>query len=242
VDTDRFHHAQRVFTLMATDPESSATFGNAATTFTRAFAADYADPSTISHTPAQMAGRLQALVDKGIYNVADEMFDDNKAREDFAQQRRADTYSTNYTVIRNLVALDPRLSATVGLLMDVNSNSLQSAFVPTFDDVESSPFTGEFSDYSALNSYFLLESAVAQHGLPQDGEILDGLHRAEMLDAAGALVYPPRGVPATDITSASDNALQRFGIDLHDYRNYYLDGYGQIVPAVRDAPRETGPR
>ncbi|WP_226436216.1 TPR repeat region-containing protein [Rhodococcus yananensis] len=241
-ETDRFHHAQRVFTLMATDPESSATFGNAATTFTRAFAAEYADPSTISHTPAQMAGRLQALVDKGIYNVADEMFDDNKAREDFAQQRRADTYSTNYTVIRNLVALDPRLSATVGLLMDVNSNSLQSAFVPTFDDVESSPFTGEFSDYSALNSYFLLESAVAQHGLPQDSRALEGLDELGMVDSAGVVQYPGSDVSTAEITSASDNALRTFDVDLSDYRNYYLDGYGQIVPAVRDAPRETGPR
>ncbi|WP_226436205.1 hypothetical protein [Rhodococcus yananensis] len=239
---DDFRHAQRVFTLMATDSESMATFGTAATTYTRHFAAEYADDASISREPAAWAGRLQALVDKGIYNVADEMFDDARARDEFAHQRRADAYTTSYTVIRNLTALDPRLSGTVGLLMDLSSTDVQRAFVPTFEDRENSPFTGDFSSYSASNSYFLLESAVAQHGLPQGDYALADLNRIGFLSDSGELRYPTGDISALSIASAADGALQEFGIDTTAYRDYYEAGYSQVTPTVRVGQDEVAPR
>lgn len=180
---------------MATDQESSATFGSAATAFGRYYAADFVEGP--SYLGASNAGRLQALLDTGIYNAGREMFDDRARIDEFVQQRREDTFNTNYTVIRNLAALDPRLSGTVGLLMDINSTSVRDTFVPAFDDPEATPFTGDFSRYSAPNAYNLLENAVGRYGLPDDPTIVDDLRTLGLLRSDGTLTYPS-GDPSLD--------------------------------------------
>ncbi|MGX6511707.1 TPR repeat region-containing protein [Rhodococcus sp. SJ-2] len=235
-----FGHAQRIFTLMATDSDSSTTFGSASTTFGRHFASEFIEGT--SNSPAAYAGRLQALVDTGIYNAAGEKFNDRESIEEYAQQRRSDTYNTNYTIVRNLVALDPRLSGTVGLLMDINSSAMHGAFVPAFESTERSPFTGDFSQYGAANSYHLLEQAVAQHGMPQDPRILENLRAEGIIGIDGGLRYPPSSASLLDATDAIDQALDTYDIDYNKFRSYYIDGYGYIARPVRDSTYLESPR
>ncbi|MEE2060677.1 TPR repeat region-containing protein [Rhodococcus artemisiae] len=229
--------ARRIFTLMATDQESSATFGSAATAFGRYYADDFVEGP--SYLGASNAGRLQALLDTGIYNAGREMFDDRARIDEFVQQRREDTFNTNYTVIRNLVALDPRLSGTVGLLMDINSTSIRDTFVPAFEDPEATPFTGDFSRYSAPNAYNLLENAVGRYGLPQDPEVIANLGDLNLLGSDGTLTYPSGNPPLDAITGAADRALENYKINFSTFREYYIDAYGSIAPTNREpnAPR-----
>ncbi|MFD6894083.1 hypothetical protein ACFWB0_05965 [Rhodococcus sp. NPDC060086] len=224
--------ARRIFTLMATDQESSATFGSAATAFGRYYADDFVEGP--SYLGASNAGRLQALLDTGIYNAGREMFDDRAQIDEFVQQRREDTFNTNYTVIRNLVALDPRLSGTVGLMMDVNSTSIRDTFVPAFEDPEATPFTGDFSRYSAPNAYNLLENAVGRYGLPRDPEIVTNLGDLNLLGSDGTLTYPSGNPPLDAITGAADRALETYGIDFSTFREYYIDAYGSVAPTNRE--------
>ncbi|NLU64309.1 hypothetical protein HCA61_18860 [Rhodococcus sp. HNM0563] len=229
--------ARRIFTLMATDQESSATFGSAATAFGRYYADDFVEGP--SYLGASNAGRLQALLDTGIYNAGREMFDDQARIDEFVQQRREDTFNTNYTVIRNLVALDPRLSGTVGLLMDVNSTSIRDTFVPAFEDPEATPFTGDFSRYSAPNAYNLLENAVGRYGLPSDERVVVELRRLDLLGPDGTLRYPASDPPLDAVTGLADKALETYGIDFSTFREYYIDAYGSVAPTNREpnAPR-----
>ncbi|TCN55890.1 hypothetical protein EV641_103237 [Rhodococcus sp. SMB37] len=226
-------NARRIFTLMATDQESSAIFGSAATAFGRYYADDFVEGP--SYLGASNAGRLQALLDTGIYNAGREMFDDRARIDEFVQQRREDTFNTNYTIIRNLVALDPRLSGTVGLLMDVNSTSIRDTFVPAFDNPELTPFTGDFSRYSAPNAYNLLENAVGRYGLPDDPTIVDDLRTLGLLRSDGTLTYPS-GDPSLDkITDLADRTLETHGIDFSTFREHYIDAYGSVAPTTRES-------
>ena len=228
--TNDYHRAQRIFTLVSTDAESAATFGTASATYSRILQGQFIDEGNTAS--AHYAGRLQALGDVGIYAAAAEQSSDRAAIESYMRDRRADAYNTNFSIVRNLVALHPATSATIGLALDLSNTSLRDMVALPDEDSASAPFTITETNLTVGNEHGLLSHAVATRGLPNATRISGDLLAVGAISADGE----PRGLPERHdqarAIAAYEPALRWYGVDHVTYNTRFRLGYGDIAPQV----------
>ena len=237
---ESFEHAQRIFTLMATDAGASETFGSAATTFGQHFAGEFVRSDEFVH--AAYSGRMQALLDTGIYNAAAEQFDDRQRIDEYMQQRRADAYNTNFSIARNIVALHPFTSGTIGLTMDLHNTGWRDAVVPTADPEARDPFLIDAARYRSETGYQLLEQAVALHGMPQDPNDVGQLEGLNLIGSDGDLRPPEADLSYIESADVFRHVVAHsYGIAPRDFDDFFQMGYSQVAPTIA-FPGEPGPR